>query len=94
MEADGLVQHLKSFLWRDCDSSEDLRTFVTTTVNFGDRPAGCIAIAAMRETAERYGEDLPEASWFLKYRTCLDNAVAGAESLERLRELSTKLETP
>jgi hypothetical protein len=39
-----------------------MKTYVTTTVNFGDRPAGCIAIAAMRETAERYGEDLVEAA--------------------------------
>ncbi len=49
--------------------------------------------AAMWETAETYGGDLPEAAWFLKYRTYVDNAVAGADSLERLKELSTELET-
>jgi hypothetical protein len=63
------------------------------TVNFGDCPAGCIAIAAMRETAERYRSDLPEASWFLKYRTYIDDAVAGAETLEKLKQLSAELET-
>jgi hypothetical protein len=36
----------------------------------------------MRETAERYGGDLPEASWFLKYRTYVDDAVAGAKTKE------------
>ncbi len=29
--------------------------FVTTRVNYGDRPAGCIDVAAVRETAERFG---------------------------------------
>jgi hypothetical protein len=64
----------------------------TTTVNFGDRPAGCIAIAAMRETAEKFGGELPEASWFLKYRSYVNDAVAGTETLERLKVLSKKLE--
>jgi len=41
----------------------------TATVNFDVRPSGYITIAAMRETAERYESDLPEASWFLKYRS-------------------------
>jgi hypothetical protein len=57
-----------------------MRVYVTTTVNFGDRPAECIAIAALRETAERYGGDLPEAAWFLKYRTYVDDAVAGSDT--------------
>jgi hypothetical protein len=40
--------------------------FVTTRVNYGDRPAGCIAIAAVRETAERFGGGSKKAAWFLK----------------------------
>jgi hypothetical protein len=35
--------------------------FVPTTFNFRDHPAGCIAIAAVRETAEMFGQDKPEA---------------------------------
>ncbi len=38
--------------------------FVTTKVNYGNRPAGCIAIAAVRETAERLGKGREEAAWF------------------------------
>ena len=41
------------------------KIYITTTVNFGDKPAGCIAIAAVRETAEMFGWD-SEAAWFLK----------------------------
>jgi hypothetical protein len=66
VEADELTQHMRRILWRDCDGSKEMRVYVTTTVNFGDRPAGCIAIAALRETAERYGADLPIAAWYLK----------------------------
>jgi hypothetical protein len=62
-------------------------------VNFRDCPAGCIAIAALRETAERYGGDLPEAAWFLKYRTYVDDAVAGSNTRNGLTGLSAALET-
>jgi hypothetical protein len=70
-----------------------MRIYVTTTVNFGDRPAGCIAIAALRETAERYGADLPIAAWYLKYRTYVDDVVAGSDTQEGMVKLSGDLET-
>jgi len=70
-----------------------MRVYVTTTVNFGDRPVGCIAIAALRETAERFGADLPIAAWYLKYRTYVDDAVAGSDTQEGMIELSGDLET-
>jgi hypothetical protein len=93
VEADELTQHMRRILWRDCDGSKEMRIYVTTTVNFGDRPAGCIAIAALRETAERYGTDLPTAAWYLKYRTYVDDAVAGADTQEGMVKLSSDLET-
>ncbi len=93
VEADELTQHMRRVLWRDCDGSKEMRIYVTTTVNFGDRPAGCIAIAALRETAERYGADLPTAAWYLKYRTYVDDAVAGADTQEGMIKLSSDLET-
>jgi hypothetical protein len=43
--------------------------FVTTRVNYRDKPAGCIAIEAVRETAERFGGGREKAAWFLKNRT-------------------------
>lgn len=42
--------HLHRFLWRDSDHQE-MREYAITRVNMGDRPAGCIAQLAMRETA-------------------------------------------
>jgi hypothetical protein len=39
--------------------------------------AGCIAIAAVRETAERFGKGTEEAAWFLKSQTDVDDATGG-----------------
>ncbi len=38
------------------EGGEDPTIFVTTRVNYVDRPASCIAIAAIRETAMRFGK--------------------------------------
>ncbi len=43
--------HLHRFLWRD-SQSEEIGEYAVTRVNIGDRPAGCIAQLAMRETAK------------------------------------------
>ena len=42
--------HLHRFLWRDSEDKE-LEEYAITRVNIGDKPAGCIAQLAMRETA-------------------------------------------
>lgn len=42
--------HLHRFLWRD-DPKEEISEFAVVRVNIGDKPAGCIAQVAMRETA-------------------------------------------
>lgn len=42
--------HLHRFLWRDSPQDE-IRVFAVVRVNIGDKPAGCIAQVAMRETA-------------------------------------------
>lgn len=42
--------HLHRFLWRD-STDEEISEYAITRVNMGDKPAGCIAQLAMRETA-------------------------------------------
>jgi hypothetical protein len=66
--------------------------YITTTVNFGDKPAGCIAIAAARETAAMDEGEFREAAWFLQNRTYVDDATAGADSMERLEAHSGEME--
>jgi hypothetical protein len=65
---------------------------VTTRVNYGDRSAGCIAIAAVRETADRFGRGRETAAWFLKNRTYMDDATGGASSAEVARQVSQDME--
>lgn len=43
-------KHLHRFLWRDSEE-EEIGEYAITRVNMGDKPAGCIAQLAMRETA-------------------------------------------
>ncbi len=51
LDTDPIAQSLLRVMWRGGDRSPKMKVYITTTVNFGDKPAGCIAIAAARETA-------------------------------------------
>jgi len=42
--------HVHRFLWRD-SPADDIGDYAVVRVNVGDKPAGCIAQVAMRETA-------------------------------------------
>ncbi len=88
VDADPIAQNLRRVMW----IGGEMKVYINTTVNFGDKPAGCIAIFAARETAETFGGMHPEAAWFLKYRTYMDDATAGADSMEHLRTLSEEME--
>jgi hypothetical protein len=79
-------------MWRGGDTSAEIKVYITTTVNFGDKPAGCIAIAAARERAAMDEGEFREAAWFLQNRTYVDDATAGADSMERLEALSGEME--
>jgi hypothetical protein len=57
VDAEPLAQHLRRVMWREGDATAEMKVYITTTVNFGDKPAGCIGIAAARETAERFGAE-------------------------------------
>ncbi len=92
VEADKSVQHVRRNLWRFGEGAREPTIFVTTRVNYGDWPAGCIAIAAVRETASRFGEGKETAAWFLKNRTYVDDATRGASTLGAARRVSQDME--
>jgi hypothetical protein len=58
VEADEAAQHVRRILWRFGNGKVEPTIFVTTRVNYGDKPAGCIAMAVVRETTERFGEGI------------------------------------
>jgi hypothetical protein len=85
VEADEAAQHVRRILWRFGDRSKEPTIFVTTRVNYGDRPAGCIAIAAVRETADHFGKGKETAAWFLKNRTMWTTPPGGPARWRRPR---------
>ena len=85
--ADPVAQHTRWVVWRDWDLKAVPKVYCTTTVNFEDKPAGCIAIAAIKETADLFGGDC-EAAYFLKNRTYVDDCVAGSNSKSELEKMS------
>jgi hypothetical protein len=85
VEADETAQHVRRILWRFGNKVEVPTIFVTTRVNYGDKPAGCIAKAAVRETAARFGKGKEKATWFLKNRTYVDDATGGGAEGTRWR---------
>jgi hypothetical protein len=92
VETDEAAQHVRRILWRFGERTREPTSFITTRVNYGDQPAGCIAIAAVRETATRFGEGREKAAWFLKNWTYVDDATAGAGSVEAAKQVSQDME--
>jgi hypothetical protein len=80
VDADPVAQNLRLIMWRGGNTLAEMKEYITTSVNFGDKPAGCIAIAVARETAAKFKGIHPEAVWFLKYRTYMDDATAHSRS--------------
>ena len=57
-----LDQHTHRFLWRNLKVDRKPDVYVMTSVSFGDKPAGNIAMAALHKTAEYAKQIYPEAA--------------------------------
>ncbi len=84
-------QHVRRLVWRDCDPNKPVRTFVTSTVNFGDRPAGCISQVALRETAKLYAGLSERAADMIINHNYVDDLVGGEQSVPAALELSQEV---
>ncbi|XP_059209564.1 uncharacterized protein LOC131988465 [Centropristis striata] len=84
--------HLHRFLWRDSEE-EELGEYAITRVNIGDKPAGCIAQLAMRETANlpRFTH-LQEEKQVLHQDSYVDDIVTSHDNLDRLRTITANVE--
>lgn len=84
--------HLHRFLWRDTEDAE-MEDFAITRVNIGDKPAGCIAQVAMRETA-----NLPSFNHFKEEKRVLeedayvDDILTSHNDLDHLKLLTSNIE--
>ena len=84
--------HLRRVLWRNGDQTVDPTIYKTNTVNFGDRPAGCIALSALRQTADLYKNIDEEAAEKLKNDNYVDDVASGGQNKQDAERLSTKME--
>lgn len=84
--------HLHRFLWRD-SPDEEISEYAITRVNIGDKPAGCIAQLAMRETAS-----LPDFIHLdverrvIEEDSYVDDLLTSHNDLERLDEITARVE--
>ncbi len=65
---------------------------MTSKVNYGNRPAGCVAIASVRQTAERFGAGREEPTWFIKNKMYVDATTGGPHDKERALAVSQDME--
>ena len=87
-----LEMHLHRFLWRDTEDG-DIEEYAITRVNIGDRPAGCIAQLAMRETANLpMFAHLKEERRILEEDSYVDDVLTSHNDLEKLDENTKKVE--
>ena len=87
-----LEGHLRRFLWRDCQQDRDPDIFCFDTVTFGDRPAGCIAVSALRATADMFSCEYEQAAEVIKNDTYMDDVASGDFVLHDAKILSSKIE--
>lgn len=84
--------HLHRFIWRDSED-EELGEYAITRVNIGDKPAGCIAQLAMRETA-----NLPSFAHFeeerrvLQHDSYVDDILTSHNDLRQLQSIVANIE--
>ena len=82
-----LEGHLRRMLWRDFDVKRSPDVYVFQRVTFGDRPAGCLAVIALQQTADMFSAISPEAARILKQDSYMDDIVSGSDSVENAHEL-------
>lgn len=87
-----LEMHLHRFLWRDSEDRE-IEEYAITRVNIGDRPAGCIAQLAMRETAKLpMFTHLEEERRVLEEDSYVDDILTSHNDLEKLDKTTKTVE--
>ncbi|XP_054911875.1 uncharacterized protein LOC129376308 isoform X3 [Poeciliopsis prolifica] len=84
--------HLHRFIWRDSED-EKVGDYAITRVNIGDKPAGCIAQLAMRETASLPSFiHLVEERQVLQNNSYVDDILVSHNDPDRLKQITENVE--
>ncbi len=68
-------QHTHRFIWRNLNLSKSPEHYSWTRVTFGDRPSRIIATLALRQTAEKYVDQYPEATHMIMKNTYVEDMI-------------------
>ena len=85
-------RHLRRLLWRECDQDKPPDTYCFNTVTFGDRPAGCIVVSALKATADMFDYISPEAAKVIQNDSYMDDILSGANSNSEAKALMLSIE--
>ena len=88
-----LDQHTHRFLWRNFEILREPDTYVMTSVCFGDRPAGTIAITALNKSVDMAPEEFAEAKCTVRDNTYVDDIIDSFESPTVCKEIAQQIET-
>ena len=83
--------HCHRFLWRDFDQSREPDHYVLTCATFGDKCAGIIAMLALKNTAEMFKEEYPEASKIILENSYVDDIIGGCNDLLSAHKLMNEI---
>ncbi|XP_063863037.1 uncharacterized protein LOC135102172 isoform X1 [Scylla paramamosain] len=87
-----LDQHTHRFLWRDLNSNKPPDHYALTSVTFGDRPSGTIAVLALRHTSEKFGKGDPEVYNIIVNNTYVDDILYSIDTVEKAFDLIQRAE--
>ena len=87
-----LEGNLRRLLWRNCDQSRTPDVYGFNVVTFGDRPAGCIAVSALKSTADLFSSVSEKAAHVLKEDSYMDDVVSGSNSMSEAESLSEDIQ--
>ena len=85
-------QHLRRVLWRGGDKDQQPKVYKTGVVNFGDKPAGCMALTCVRETADLYENIDKDAAAKLKDDNYCDDVASGADDKKKAEICSLNMD--
>lgn len=95
VQISSLDQHCHRFLWREMDTKRKPNQYALTTVTFGDKPGGAIAMIALRKTAQM-SSDCPRASKLIESNSYVDDLLTSVETYDEasviMQEVDTVLE--
>ena len=85
----GLLDQLTyRFLWRDYETQRTPDTYVMTSVSFGDRPPGNIAITDLRKTAEMGKDEFAVAEQVVIKNTYMDDIIDSFDIHKKVEEIT------